>query len=75
MDSVGRIKELLSEERQFSNKQKQDRVAKQQKDKLKEVNKDRAKQGLEPIYAKTNEVKNMHLHDKFAQLDKSGKLD
>ena len=66
---------MLQEEREFANKQKQDRVVKKQKDEMKKLNKERIKEGKEPIYLKQRDLKNIHLKDKFEQLDKAGKLE
>ena len=74
-DRVAELQALLTEEKQFSIRQKNDRQTKQQKDELKRLNKERVAQGKEPIYAKRNEVKNMHLRDQFEKLEKTGKLD
>ena len=66
---------MLNEEKLFSQKQKNDRQAKKDKDLLKAQNKERVQNGLEPVYLKRKEVKNVHLKQKFEQLEKSGKLD
>ena len=75
IEHIQSIKGLLTEEREFSAKQKSHRVAKQQKDQLKILNKDRVEKGMEPVYAKKREVKQVLLKDRFERLEKSGKLD
>ena len=75
IEKIGQVKELLNEEKQFSARQKNDRREKQQKDLLKAQNKERVAQGLEPIYVKRSEVKQVHLKEKFDKLEQSGKLE
>ena len=42
---------------------------------MKNQNKERAKHGLEPIFKKKRDVKNMRYEKQFNDLEKSGKLD
>ena len=39
------------------------------------MNKDRAKQGLNPIYYKKRELKELKYQDEFDKFDKRGKVD
>ena len=66
---------MLSEERDFSSRQKRARDEKKQKDAMKSLNKERAAEGKEPVYLKRSQAKQMGLKQQFDRLEGSGKLD
>jgi len=73
-DATNRIKQLLGEEKDFINKQKQRKAEREATKKLKQQNKERVAQGQNPVFAKKREIKHIALKDKFDKLQRKGQL-
>ena len=74
-DKMERIRDLIGEEKDILNRGKERKKAQKVMKEAKDANKERAKQGLEPIYLKKREIKQLKFKDKFEKLEKDGKLE
>ena len=75
MDKLNHFRELIGSEKQLKNKIENFQKEQQLLGDLKNQNKERVQKGLEPVFKKKRDVKNMEFMKKFDDLDKSGKLD
>ena len=74
-DALLQIRELLGEEKQIQQKVKKHTEQTELIGQLKTDNRDRATKGLEPVYQKKRDIKNIEFKKQFDKLESTGRLD
>ncbi|CDW79299.1 rrna processing protein [Stylonychia lemnae] len=74
-DQIKQIRDLIGNDKSFMNKNKKQKQEKEVIQEQKKVNKERAEKGLQPLYLKKREIKEMQVKQKFEKLDKDGNLE
>ena len=76
-EAIKQLNQLFGEEKALQNRMKTLKTKDEVEGlaKVKQENKERAHKGLEPIFKKKRELKEMGLETKFNKLQKSGKLE
>ena len=74
-EQVTQIRNFIGQEKDLINKSLNKRKDKQTITQAKQNNKDRVEKGLNPVFLKKREIKEMRYKDKFDNLEKQGRLD
>ena len=75
VDKLNHFRELIGSEKQLKNKIENFKKEQSLLGDLKNENKERVQKGLDPVFKKKRDVKNMQFMKKFDDLEKSGKLE
>ena len=74
-DNLRRLRDMLGQEKDMANKGEQRKKDKEILKEVKQTNKDRAMKGLDPMFLKKRELKELRHKGQFEKLEKEGKLD
>eukprot|EP00347_Sterkiella_histriomuscorum_P011724 403371354 len=74
-DKAQKLRDMIGDEKSYKNKGKQKQQEKEVIKEAKKANRERVEKGLEPVYLKKRDIKEMKVKQKFEKLDKEGKLE